>query len=331
MTDLTLGTFNVENLFLRYTQLAPKDRKGNPKPVDPEKLTALSYTRALQDASPVGDALRSWTAKVILENAPDVLAVQEVESLEALDKFNRDFLKNAYPYLILIDGNDARLIDVGLLSKFDFTAIRTHRFEPKGAAPTRRIFARDCLEVELAPAPGKTLRLYINHLTSKLPKKDKKTGKITHGEDRRRGQATRLAGILRDRHGPDLHGNFAVLGDFNAGPREPELQPLLGLGLDNVVARLPDASERWTHFYSGAPKGQRPVEQLDYVLLSPDLAAANRTALPTVERRGLPDKAVKKINAAGGVYGAPIRNSWTVGKKGEASDHCGVFIRLNLP
>lgn len=330
MTEVVVGTFNVENLFQRYKQLVPKDKKGNPKPVDPDKLTVLSFERFLENTSTIGRALRQWTAQVITANMPDVLAVQEVESLEALDEFNRTYLNRAYPYMILVDGNDPRLIDVGLLSKFELTSIRTHRFEPKGAAVTRRIFARDCLEVEVEPAPGQTLRLYVNHFTSKLPKVSWKNGqKVIHnGQARRAAQATRLVQILQARHGNPLAGNFVVLGDLNMGPQETEIQPLFNAGLVNVLNRLP-AAERWTHYYDGAKAGTSPVEQFDYLLLSPDLAAANPQVKPILERRGLPDKTVKKLNASG-QFGPPITNNWTKGKKGEASDHCGFFAKLTL-
>lgn len=331
MTDVVVGTFNVENLFQRYRQLVPKDKNGNPKPVDPEKLTVLSFERFLENTATIGRALREWTARVITTNTPDVLAVQEVESLEALDQFNREYLKRAYPYMILVDGNDPRLIDVGLLSKFELTCVRTHRFEPKGAAVTRRIFARDCLEVAVEPAPGQTLRLYVNHFTSKLPKVAWKNGeKIIHnGEARRAAQAKRLVEILRERHGDPLAGNFVVLGDLNMGPRETEFAPLRDAGLVNLLERLP-AAERWTHYYDAAKAGVSPVEQFDYLLLSPALAAANPQVKPFLERRGLPDKTVKKLNASGGQFGPPITGHWTSGQKGEASDHCGFFAKLTL-
>lgn len=50
----------------------------------------------------------------------DVLAVQEVEDIEALRDFNREFLGGMYTNAVLIEGNDPRFIDVGVLSKADF-------------------------------------------------------------------------------------------------------------------------------------------------------------------------------------------------------------------
>jgi len=330
MTQITVGTFNVENLFLRYMPLNdPNSQTKNPK-FDPDNMTVNSFKRVIDEMGPIGDALRKFTGQVIDAGAADILAVQEVENLEALDQFNRHHIKKPYPYLLVLDGNDPRQIDVGILSRFDLFKIRTHRFEPKGAAPTRRIFARDCLEISLEPAPGKLLTLYINHFTSKLPKKDAKTGEIHHGETRRLQQSKRLSEILRANHGPNLVGDWIVMGDLNAAPNESELAELMNTGAVNLVGKLTNPNERWTHFFDRAPKTQSPIEQLDYLLISPELAAKNMNAVPAIERRGLSDKIVTRINAAVPTFGPKITGNFTKGAKGEASDHCGVFVSLTL-
>ena len=120
---------------------------------------------SIEDYGPTAKSARRLTVRVILENDPDVLAIQEVENLEALIHFNRKYLKNSYPYVMVIDGNDPRQIDEGVLSRFDFGAIRTHRFELPGSSPQKRTFSRDCLEVELVAAREKRLTLLINHFS----------------------------------------------------------------------------------------------------------------------------------------------------------------------
>lgn len=60
--------------------------------------------RALREGFiPLAKATRWLMAKVILGNDPDVQALQEVESLEALRQFNRKYLKHAYPYALVIN------------------------------------------------------------------------------------------------------------------------------------------------------------------------------------------------------------------------------------
>lgn len=79
----------------------------------------------------------------------DVLAVQEVENIEALNTFNSNELNGLYPHRLLIEGNDRRLIDVGILSKLPLGPAVTHQ-----TYPDRRLFGRDLLQVDvLSPDP----------------------------------------------------------------------------------------------------------------------------------------------------------------------------------
>lgn len=64
------------------------------------------------------------------------------------------FAYNYYEYAILIDGNDPRRIDVGLLNKYKIKSISTNIYEPysnaegtSASSPLRKyLFSRDCLE-----------------------------------------------------------------------------------------------------------------------------------------------------------------------------------------
>ncbi len=111
------------------------------------------------------------TAKVLLANDPDIVALQEVENMEALKAFNKKYLypknlkneigaeydylnkdfRGTYPFGAIIDSNDPRLIDVAVLSRYPIISIRTHQFERfKSGKMWDGIFSRDCLEVEIA-------------------------------------------------------------------------------------------------------------------------------------------------------------------------------------
>jgi hypothetical protein len=61
---------------------------------------------------------------------PDILCLQEVENIDAIRKFNQDYLGGHYPYAILIDGWDPRNIDVALLSVFPIVSLRSRGFSP---------------------------------------------------------------------------------------------------------------------------------------------------------------------------------------------------------
>ncbi len=323
MAKVRIGTFNLENLFFRYVKRDKELVTG--KAVSEAALTSLSFDRVIEDASVVGDASRALTAKVILENDPDVIALQELENLEVLDRFNRQFLKKRYPYAMCIDGNDPRLIDVGLLSKHPIGAIRTDRFHPAGSSLVKRTFSRDCLDVEVLVGgkADKAIRFLVNHLRSRIPRDG------DDGTQRRTLQAKRVRELVRAAMKTTPH--VVVAGDFNAAPTDPELAPLLKrLGLENVLDRLPEP-ERWTHYFKKAKAPRLPNEQLDYLLLSPSLSEA-AAAAPIVERRGLPKDIVAIVNRDPARLGGPIRAFQRPDRPdnkagfNEASDHCAVFV-----
>jgi endonuclease/exonuclease/phosphatase family metal-dependent hydrolase len=307
---IKIGTFNAENLFLRYKFL--EKQRGSSKTIDPMKYIIEGVTINMLGYEVLDEGQRKNTARAILENDPDILALQEVENLLALKQFNSKYLNRKYPYSLVIDGNDLRQVDIGLMSKFPIGDIRTHQFDrdKKGI-----IFSRDCLmaDIHLDNAGDKKLTMLVNHFKSKL---SFKPGEDT-GEKRLR-QATRVADIIEKHLGEDLEdANFVVAGDFNDTPDAECLQPLLGKPwLENVIARLP-RDEQWTHYWDR----KKETSHIDFILLSKSLAENNKDALPVIERRGLADYAK--------AYTGPRFPG--VGRKGtEASDHCPVFMELEV-
>ena len=65
---------------------------------------------------PVDEVAIRMTAKVIQDLAAGVLAVVEAEHRPSLVRFNEAMLANRYRHVMLVDGNDLRGIDVGLLT-----------------------------------------------------------------------------------------------------------------------------------------------------------------------------------------------------------------------
>lgn len=305
---IKIGTFNAENLFLRYRFLATERGSMGKKKVDPAKFIKEGGRINMLGFEILDEGQRKNTAKVILENDPDVMCLQEVENLETLKQFNSKYLKRKYPYAMLIDGNDLRQIDVGILSKLEIAGVRTHQFDKDAKG---EIFSRDCLEADimLDKKGNKSLTLFVNHLKSRLG------GEEATSEKRER-QAARIAGIIQERFDNVKNASFAVLGDFNDTPDAECLKPLLDeMKLENVVSRLPE-NEQWTHYW----EAKHETNQFDYILLSRALSKKNPKVLPKIERRGLADyaKAYKGPRFPG------------VGPEGtEASDHCAVFMEIS--
>jgi hypothetical protein len=103
--SIKIGTFNAENLFLRYKFLATVRGSMGKEKVDINKfIDEGGNINMLEDGfDTIDDPQTKNTAQVILKNDPDVICLQEVENLETLKKFNSKYLKRRYPYSMLID------------------------------------------------------------------------------------------------------------------------------------------------------------------------------------------------------------------------------------
>lgn len=297
--SVRVATFNVENLFARYKFRAKKEpTKGTE--FDRNALAFEEFT----------SAEKSITGQAVKEVNADIICLQEVESLEVLDKFASKYLaKLTYPYHVLIDSHDPRYIDVAVLSRYPFVRVLTHRHE-RTSTGKAWLFSRDCLEVDVAVA-DKVLSLYVNHFKSMMEGRDKTM-------PRRKEQVERVRAIVDERWKPlGHHGNFIVLGDFNDYVNGgTSLSSLVNHPqLVNVVDRLPE-SERWTHYYAAADE----YRQLDFLLPSRALADVNPGA-PGIMRKGMPKRATRYTGQrfAGVGTNSP-----------KASDHAPVYWDMDL-
>lgn len=327
---LRVTTFNCENLFGRYGFL---DKPPEQQPKDYAQLIRVFDVVALQGKGikprAISEAQRRNTAAVIAAVAPDILAVCEVENLNTLRFFNALYLKNYFDRLIVIDGNDPRGIDVGLLVrkglKLEIGAIRTHVDDAAAGghlATTNMLdmagrvgkasFSRDCLEVDI-DAGSARLSFLVNHLKAQNTAADG-TDSTTA---KRRAQADRAARIARRVR---LSGRAPiVLGDLNKDVADlaydGSLNPLARSPLFIDPVRSLPAGSRWTHYW----RSRNTVSQLDYILPDKTLAAA--VAGVDIFRGGL-TKRCKQY--AGPRVGTIAQDDL------EASDHCAVSVDFDL-
>ncbi|MGJ7489091.1 endonuclease/exonuclease/phosphatase family protein [Variovorax sp. ZT4R33] len=212
------------------------------------------------------DGMRN-TARVIIELGADVLAVVEAESRPALAAFNSDIVGSLggtpYPHVMLIDGNDARGIDVGLLTSADVAIGNMRSHVDDRSDDGQVVFSRDCPEFELSLPSGERLLVLINHL------KSKGYGSQAASNDRRHLQALRVKSIYE---AAIARGEryVAVVGDFNDTPASAALAPLL------QHTDLKDAFEHPTFDDGGFPGTYGSCtagNKIDYLLLSPELFA----------------------------------------------------------
>jgi endonuclease/exonuclease/phosphatase family metal-dependent hydrolase len=280
--DVTVGTFNLNNLFTRWNFQA--EIKPGTQLTQVTEMTAGENVRFRTFKGKVvhGKAAEA-TAQIsnrVLSINVDVLAVQEVENIEALQTFNREHLGGAYPYVVLVEGNDPRLIDVGVLSKLPIGRIVSHQTEPDPARATERVFGRDLLQVDVL-AVDRTKRLFTlfnTHLKSNYVdwrEPDPVTAASDANQLRMR-QARAIAEIV----GRELRPNspYVVVGDMNDDPDSEFLAPFTAGtlkvidALTNVVETRPAKPEstgpqpghRWTsrHKESGKPVEYRLFDQI---------------------------------------------------------------------
>jgi endonuclease/exonuclease/phosphatase family metal-dependent hydrolase len=219
------------------------------------------------------------TARVMGAVKADVLCVVEVEDRIALNRFNNSVIPKAhgqkYAHIMVIDGNDDRGIDVGIMAKlpFDIRSIGTHVDDVDAQG---QIFSRDCAEYNISTQSGNMLLVLVNHF------KSQGHGKLADNDNKRRRQATRVREIYEERRNQGVQF-IAVTGDLNDSPDHDPLQPLIGNG-----STLVDVMKDPKFIGDGLPgtyNGGRYKDKFDYVLMSPELLAKMQQG--GIERRGV--------------------------------------------
>lgn len=270
---------------------------------------------------PVDEVAIQMTARVITDVGADVLCLVEAEDRPALVQFNAELLAGQYGHGMVIDGNDPRGIDVGLYcsADVDIVSMQSHVDDPDPARPGKTLFSRDCPVYRLRPVGGAEILVLGNHFKSQ-------SFSSGNPDPLRTRQSTRVREIYDELRaaGATL---IAILGDFNKGPdpqnptHHPTLEPLLDPGTPVVnVYDLPgfDLGPRPGTFQSCSLRNR-----LDYILLSPELAATATTG--GIFRKGL--------------WGTPSNinppRDWAIypeidSARQAASDHAAIYVDLDI-
>jgi hypothetical protein len=139
---------------------------------------------------PVRAAAMENTARIMGLLQADVLCVVEAEDRTGLKRFSEDVLPRVgvtpFDHIMLIDGNDDRGIDVGIMSRGDYQ-IFNMRSNVDAVDAEGTIFSRDCAEYEVYTPQGNTVLVLVNHF------KSKGYGKTADSDAKRLRQAQRNA------------------------------------------------------------------------------------------------------------------------------------------
>ncbi|MCF3640528.1 endonuclease/exonuclease/phosphatase family protein [Rhizobium sp. TRM95111] len=290
--------------------------------------------------------------------------VDNLESLRAFEYgYLFKMVGSGYRQHYLIEGNDTRGIDVAVLmreetrdgQKIECVDVRSHAgityrdfgLFTSDLAPSLnqddRIFKRDCLELDLRIG-NRPVTLYVVHFKSMGPGRDDLDGRAATMPIRV-AEAKAVRRIIENRFGAGHTANksFVICGDFNdyqeklvvEGDRRngyrfravdeaaSALDVLSQDGfVENAVLRRP-VDDRWTLFHSRGPE-ERHLCQLDYIWLSPALAARNATAMPEIVRGGQPFRTPFPPGQEVERY---PRIGWD---RPKASDHCPVVMSLDI-
>ncbi|MEM9017197.1 MAG: endonuclease/exonuclease/phosphatase family protein [Verrucomicrobiota bacterium] len=288
--------------------------------------------------APVDEIAILNTGRVIRDVDADVLAVVEAENRVALKQFTEFVLRQvggevedavrSYEEIMLIDGNDGRGIDVGLMTKkgYSIGAMRSHIHDlgseisederPETLSRKTPIFSRDCPEYAVTTPEGELIWIIPNHFKSKHGGNDQRS------IDKRTAQAIQTRNIY-ERLQNEGHDKVVILGDLNDTPDSEPLEPLLSSDLRDVSDHeLFDTGE----FTGRAGTNERGIgtyklgndsDKIDYLLLSPAL--------------------YERVSAAGlfrkGAWPGSRPKRWTVYPELEkkvhvASDHHVIWVEI---
>ncbi len=293
---IRLMTFNVENLF---------DDKDDP-----------SLTGAQDDKDMTKpEAHRKAAADAIRRAGPDVIALEEVESLEALLWWRDEFLADlGYTHVVSLDSGDDRGIENAVLSRLPLSDAQVWPDLPlEGVHPNKSeyrgqpiAFRRSPLRVTVsvpraspaAETPGEPYKftLFVVH---------QKSGKDNgYWREREAAKTVELAGQVI---GKDPDANVIILGDLNCQAAEKPFRAYMAAGFIDAFADRVKGESKWITHESG--------RSIDHILLG---AGAARELVPTTRF----------------ILGMPARPEgvdWrtTEPPEGFASDHYPVVVDLH--
>jgi hypothetical protein len=316
INELTIQSYNLLNLELTKGKFIEDVSSGKMIQFKQEKLK-----------DPVH---RTNQAKSIKEVNPDIAVFIEVENIEALKRFNEDYLDNHYEPLLL-KGNDGRGIDIGFMIKRSLNLeARLQSFKEFTANYKGQeipIFSRDFPVLEIrekgsSPESKPLLIIAGTHLKSQRDKMD--DAKSTELRKAQVDSMIEIKSLYEQKYGKDVP--FIIAGDFNNSTNPNslarEFRALTDAGLQDAfdVAIRTDFGEcncRVTHTYH--PKGgETKKQQLDSFQVSDSLRGSGAILEAGIQR-------YKDENGKD----TPIPDTYEQ-RKQNPSDHFPIWLKIDL-
>jgi endonuclease/exonuclease/phosphatase family metal-dependent hydrolase len=190
--SLRLATFNVENLMNRFDFSGFRNQLNQDRALALYQIANEAEYHQLEQARAIAhtDDTRQLTALAIAATRADIICLQEVDNIEALQAFEYGYLfkmvGRGYRQKIVSSGNDGRGIDVAVMMRDETRSgeaielvrttshahltyadlgLHTPELAASGNQPHERVFRRDCLEIDVRIG-GRPLTLYAVHFKS---------------------------------------------------------------------------------------------------------------------------------------------------------------------
>lgn len=240
--SLRLATFNVENLMNRFDFSGFRNELHRDRTLALYQIANEAEYRQLEQARAIAhaDDSRQLTALAIAATRADIICLQEVDNIEALQAFEYGYLfkmvGHGYRQKYVSSGNDTRGIDVAVMMRpethsgepIEFVRMTSHahltyaemrlhtpELTLSGNEPHERVFRRDCLEIDVRIA-GRPLTIYSVHFKSMGSPRNGLNGRDATMAVRI-AEANAVRRIVETRFGMDHAGDkhWVICGDLN--------------------------------------------------------------------------------------------------------------------
>jgi endonuclease/exonuclease/phosphatase family metal-dependent hydrolase len=251
------------------------------------------------------------TARVIQEVNADIIGIVEAEDRPSLVRFNDELLGGMYEHVMLVDGNDTRGIDVGIMTKAGFE-IESVISNVDTEDSTGTVFSRDCPQYTISCPSHQIIHVLVNHFKSQSG----------GGGSKRQRQSAEVVNTVDEL--ANAGERVVVCGDLNEGPPAVGSLPANLAQLFNDPSRLVDCYSLPT-FQTGPRLGTFNScgirNRLDYMLISPNILTSFTGG--EIFRKGLWGTRITR--PTDWVTYPDMTESIE-----QASDHAAIYIDLNI-
>jgi predicted extracellular nuclease len=238
---LRIATFNAENLMHRFDFSGFRNELRRDRSLSMVDIKDEKQFKRLEEARVVAhtDDTMQLTALAIAETMADIVCMQEVENIEALNGFEYGYMfkmiGRGYRQKFLIEGNDGRGIDVAVMAReetsdgqpIEFIDMQSHaqltygdaglhttELQEMGEEAHEKIFRRDCLEIDFKIG-GRPLTLFVVHFKSMGSDKNGVDGR-QYTMPVRQAEARAVRQIInRKFNGKTANKRWLICGDMN--------------------------------------------------------------------------------------------------------------------